>query len=452
MISENLDFVLGFRNIKDIPFDKYEKDFTFIVNEKRYNTPRIIADILSPNVRKLHSTDPTINEIRIDIKSELKGQTLKEDYFEEFLNLVLFKKTTIDLEKQKLFSKYFYILGNFDECLNIYSNHQSIILSIDNIIQHLQAICSMIPFIDMIDIKNAFIVEMVDFCSSHFEEIDKEKLKGLQISIIEEIIKNDKLRLSDEDSLLNFILSINDNVQTKSNLFEYVLIKNLSEEGLRKFVDHFDIEFFNGSIWHNICDCLLFHGKKDHENTKRYIGNIFKKFERKEGSEFEGIMRYLTNKTGGNIHDNGTIEITSNSINGNSQIPRNCVDYDNNNNYCSDAKNDSFVCFDFKDRSIQVSSYSIQSRDDGDAGYTHLKNWAIDVKNENEDWIEIDRRENDASLNGRNNKSTFTVNKQCGSFYRFVRLRQTGPSWFTSNTKFGFKFIEFHGKLIENNK
>lgn len=122
----------------------------------------------------------------------------------------------------------------------------------------------MIPFIDMIDIKNVFIVEMIDFCSSHFEEIDKEKLKGLQIDIIEEIIKNDKLRLSDEDSLLNFILSINEDVQTKSNLFEYVLIKNLSEEGLRKFVDHFDIEFFNGSIWHNICDCLLFHGKKIH--------------------------------------------------------------------------------------------------------------------------------------------------------------------------------------------
>lgn len=33
-----------------------------------------------------------------------------------------------------------------------------------------------------------------------------------------------------------------------------------------------------------------------------------------EGHEFEGIFKYLTDKTAGNIHDNGTIEFTSNSI------------------------------------------------------------------------------------------------------------------------------------------
>ena len=47
------------------------------------------------------------------------------------------------------------------------------------------------------------------------------------------------------------------------------------------------------------------------KNENRYIES-FKEFEREE--EFEGIMRNLTNENDGNIHDNATIEITSNSI------------------------------------------------------------------------------------------------------------------------------------------
>ena len=50
----------------------------------------------------------------------------------------------------------------------------------------------------------------------------------------------------------------------------------------------------------SICQKIL--GKK---NENRYIESV---------KEFEGIMRNLTNETDGNIHDNATVEITSNSI------------------------------------------------------------------------------------------------------------------------------------------
>ena len=39
-----------------------KKDFTFHVDEKDYQTSRIIADILSPTIRKLHYTDGSVNE------------------------------------------------------------------------------------------------------------------------------------------------------------------------------------------------------------------------------------------------------------------------------------------------------------------------------------------------------------------------------------------------------
>ena len=52
-----------------------------------------------------------------------------------------------------------------------------------------------------------------------------------------------------------------------------------------------------------------------------------KEFKIEQGSEFKGIMHYLTNKTGDNIHDKGAVEITSYSI---CNHPKNSVDYVNN--------------------------------------------------------------------------------------------------------------------------
>lgn len=46
MESKNTNFSLSFGNMKGIPFHKYEKNFTFIVNNKQYETSRFIADIL----------------------------------------------------------------------------------------------------------------------------------------------------------------------------------------------------------------------------------------------------------------------------------------------------------------------------------------------------------------------------------------------------------------------
>lgn len=77
-------------------------------------------------------------------------------------------------------------------------------------------------------------------------------------------------------------------------------------------------------IWESFCERLLPSRKSSQKIEKRYL-NLFKEFK----PENDGIMHYLTQQTGGNIHDNGTIQITSNSICGGHQ-PRNLVDYNNN--------------------------------------------------------------------------------------------------------------------------
>ena len=59
-------FLLNIDNFKSIPFDKYENNFTFIVNGNEWKTNRLIADLLSPIIRKYHYQDQTIDQFVIN--------------------------------------------------------------------------------------------------------------------------------------------------------------------------------------------------------------------------------------------------------------------------------------------------------------------------------------------------------------------------------------------------
>ena len=83
-------FALNQENIRNIPFDKYVKDFKFIVNNQEYYTNRFIADVLSPLIKKSHYTDESINEFNIKTKEShiIAEIDDKIDYFNDFLQLL----------------------------------------------------------------------------------------------------------------------------------------------------------------------------------------------------------------------------------------------------------------------------------------------------------------------------------------------------------------------------
>ena len=60
ILSENLEY---------LNLNKYDKDFTLIVNSKCYQISRFLIDIISPQIRQLHETDPTLNSFEIKTKS-----------------------------------------------------------------------------------------------------------------------------------------------------------------------------------------------------------------------------------------------------------------------------------------------------------------------------------------------------------------------------------------------
>ena len=57
-------------SIIHIPFNKYENNFTFIVNSNKYETSSFFADLLSPIISSRRSIDPTFNEFIINTKSK----------------------------------------------------------------------------------------------------------------------------------------------------------------------------------------------------------------------------------------------------------------------------------------------------------------------------------------------------------------------------------------------
>lgn len=455
MLKGEIDFILCQTNFKDIPFDKYQKDFSFIVDGKKHFTSRIIADILSPKIRNLHYTDESIDEFYINTDKS-SSEMVGEDYFEEFLQLCTFDNKKLNPEFQELFSQYFYKLGNIDEYFRIQSDFLAL-LTPENAIDRLLKVQKIANSnSDEFNHQQDFMQKLISFIASHFEEFDKENLKRLSIDFIEEIIQADSLKIADEDSLLQFLIEVYEENPSCSFLFENVIFSNVTEKVLKEFINVFSIENLNSQIWSSICRRLFKSKLKNKLNCKpsRYIEKVpnFKEFKPGEGNEFNGIMRYLTEKTGGNIHVNNTIEITSNSY---CIHPMNLVDYESDNIFHSKNEKDIFICFDFKDKLVQVSSYSIKSHPYG-PNNGHLANWVIEVSKDGSNWEEIDRHYDDQTLNNSNVIATFDVSNEKNDFYQFVRLKQTGYSWNgypnSNSYLFYFYFIEFFGKLIEPNE
>lgn len=190
------------------------------------------------------------------------------------------------------------------------------------------------------------------------------------------------------------------------------------------------------------------------ETPKVIPATNFIEFQPRKGSEFQGICKYLTKKAGRNIHDSGTIEITTNSIemNNMSHHPKNLVDYGSESYYSSGNDKDIFIRFDFKGNLVQLTDYSLKSWDNSPNG-VHIRNWVIECSNDRVHWDEVDRRTDCQTLNNFKITATFNCGQKRNNFYRFVQLRQTGYSWYgypRNNYYFYFYYIEFFGKLQES--
>lgn len=213
----------------------------------------------------------------------------------------------------------------------------------------------------------------------------------------------------------------------------------MSGECLPQLYESFDID---GNAWKMIVERSMKDGRSvpDQRYASRYIVKPLPLLY-ESGKEFQGIVRHLTQKTGGNIHRNGTIEVCSNEYQSESE-PWNLLDFDGNNYYCASSQWDVWICYDFKERKVKVTNYSINSIKQ----YTghHLKSWVVEVSDDGNNWTQIDERKDCKKLNLTNLVATFDVKPN--DYSRYVRLHNTAEPWGGNNL--WFSCLEFYGYIV----
>ena len=419
---------IGIRNLQRIQFDKFEKDFSFIVNGKIYKTNSFVANILSPNISKMFNENINISYYEINPKYD--GD------FNRIIEYGEMKAININNEDNKYFENVMQILGNKLECFHLNKVSQEEI-SYENVIQRIRD-------------KNELdldLYEEIAFISSHFHDFNikyPEALSQLDIDVIEEILSNQQLQILDEEELFDIILQLYMKSKEYSTLFSYIIFINLSTESIRKFKENFDINDMNNSIWTSVCTRLEQNISNEstisyHESHQEFFN---KRYNRKR---YEHILEHLSEECHGNVHT--IANITSSSIyNDNDNFKTEYIISQNPDNYFG-TKNEanSWIQFDFKERKVLLDHYSLKTIN-ADENSEHLKNWIFEVSNDGENYTVIDQHKNCDLLKGGLKTATFKVS--CPTPQRFLRLTQTGPNW-SGNNCLNIKYIEFSGFLYE---
>jgi hypothetical protein len=170
------------------------------------------------------------------------------------------------------------------------------------------------------------------------------------------------------------------------------------------------------------------------------------RFPLKDARSLDGIIAYLTQKHGGNVHDKGIVTITSRSLCNDDHWTalRNLADFTSYAKFCSKSEPGQWVCWDFHQMRVRPTHYTIKA--------FYLKSWVVESSLDGEAWTEIDRKTDNEDFNvGGMQTASYAV--QNPAECRFIRLTQTGPNH--SNAFDGrvddliIAAFEFFGTVIE---
>lgn len=434
-------------SILKVPLEIYSKDFAFIVNGIKFETNRIIADLLSPKICQAHLNDPTINEFCVN--------TTYHGNFLNILKLINFENNYISENEIPFIAEVISILGN--ESIEVHYDLNPAITK-DNIFKLIKQHQNSEIFYSEI------LEKEIDYVSSHFFEIDinNEEFSELTLNTFERIFENPKLRLESEDQLLTFINKLYLKDSQNSILYEFIDFSNISPAKISEFLAIFDFNDITHNTWEMLSFRLehqIIQSKESTHKKSRYKKNVkAEKTQKKpeigttllysKNKEFKGIIDYLSTQSSGDIFQK--IKITSSSVaNQNESFsPINSILYDDETRYfLSASQKNSWICFDFKNHRIIPTNYTIRSFNASENEGAHPKSWVIEGSNDNQEWEILDQQKDCSLLNGMNLVHTFPIDNQDNKNFRFIRMRQTMHNWIFSYC-LCIDSIEFYGTLI----
>ena len=425
---------LKISSILDVPFDNYPKDFTFIVNNETFQTNKLIADLLSKKISRLHISDPMIDQYEI--------RTHETGNFQTILDLIKNDHYEIQRNELPFFAEIFETLE-----LNLNSTNIEGKLTVDDVLDRIKVHeHSRLLFSDVLNTE-------IEFAATNFSSLknqQEDKLMSLSFDTLEQILHSSKLKLNNENELLEFINHLYTNDTEYSKLYDCVLFSNVNSSGIEEFLSIFHIEDINISLWNSISTRLKQTIENPNCNFDRYKGNLTSDNKRVkhdipyQNKEFEGIFNYFQQQS--NI--NNEVKLTASSEAGGCDL-RNLLKFGQTNYFYTNDLPNSWICFEFINHFIIPTHYTLKSEKSNGVNGRHPKSWVIEVSNNSNDangWITIDTQRNNSSLNGSNYVHTFSIKNKVTDRYKFIRIRQTDKN-FHGNNLLLLDSIEFYGQI-----
>ena len=429
-------------------WDCCDSDFEFRADDNKVCRVRsVLAEFLSPKIARLRNCDASFN-----------SYTFKNtELFNVFENLVSSLRSGRSFRVER--SNFVPLLRLSDELENnelrssLISRTNTERLNLQDAVLILQAGA---------DLGTAFsdrLGDLREFVASHFHELEKDILDDLDLETSQLLLSSPSLKVTDEDSLYDFVHSRASKDLKFASLFEFVYFEYLSVDRIKNFESFARenlLDRLNSSIWTRICSRLVI-GTKTEKNPRtvcemdcdsdewqhRRTGFVYN-----PSNPLGGIMAHLAWMAGGNVHDKGIVKVTATRVRAGYE-PKSVVDHTPGSEYLSSNEMNAWICFDFKERRVIPKSYVLRSSG-YDRGQCHLRSWVIEVSNTgmSDSWTEIDRRTNNDDMNAKFATQNFQISRIPSRGFRFIRLRQIGLNhrgdYFIALTR-----VEFFGDLYE---
>ncbi|KAK8840531.1 hypothetical protein M9Y10_030739 [Tritrichomonas musculus] len=298
---------------------------------------------------------------------------------------------------------------------------------------------------------NEDYTQFIKEVASHFYEIDEKMFVNMKSLILNDILTADELKIESEDSLLQILLHRRQFIQshfTKENeefFFEKVRYEFLNERTIENFLNELEFIDLDPYLWTSIKKRLVLPVKNEMKNERAtsQVAANYKEFVYNGQNQFDGICKYLTDTSNGNIISNNTIEVKN---------PRICCgdvktlfDYNNRKCWTHVDSNPAWILFDFKERKVQLNSYAIRTRHVG--GHSFLRSWRIEISDDGSNCTLVDERKNIEELNGQDKSHVFNISMT--NQFRFIRLTSDLNLRCSNHPDFSIANIEFYGKLYE---
>jgi hypothetical protein len=265
--------------------------------------------------------------------------------------------------------------------------------------------------------------------ASDFHLLIWSQLDNIPVSVLFHILSHNLVIISSEDDLFSYVSSRVSSDSEYLHLLQFVHFEYLSSECVSDFLsalpDSIDCRLWE-SISHRLISCRHIPPVSPSGSLKAVD------FPLKATRSLDGMISYLTQKHGENVHDKGIVTITSKSV-GSGDV-RNVADLISESYFCSKDEPGQWICWDFHEMRVRPTHYTIKSE--------RLKSWVVESSLDGVVWTEIDRK-TDKAFYG---QASFAVSKlaEC----RFIRLTQTGRRHCGDDNLLIFAF-EFFGTLLE---